>query len=58
MGQDSFQLTDGWQTKEDSIIDLGSDEFTAGRPHPMIDYSLRLQKLAREAENTKKSVSY
>ncbi|HPH93696.1 MAG TPA: acyl-CoA synthetase FdrA [Candidatus Cloacimonas sp.] len=51
--QDSFQLTDGWQTKEDSIIDLGSDEFTVGRPHPMIDYSLRLQKLAQEAENTK-----
>ena len=36
-----FRLTDGWQTKENSIIDLGADEFTIGRPHPMIDYSLR-----------------
>lgn len=48
-----FRLTDGWQTKENSIIDLGADEFTIGRPHPMIDYSLRLQKLAQEANDPK-----
>lgn len=46
---DKYKLSDGWKTMEDSLIDLGSDEFTVGRPHPMIDYSLRLQKLAQEA---------
>ncbi|MBZ0112580.1 MAG: hypothetical protein K8J08_08975, partial [Thermoanaerobaculia bacterium] len=27
------------------ILDLGADEFTVGRPHPMIDGSLRLDRL-------------
>jgi FdrA protein len=31
------------------MIDFGDDELTAGRPHPMIDQSLRLQRLAAEA---------
>jgi FdrA protein len=31
----------------DRIIDLGADEFTRGRPHPMIDPGLRNDKLAR-----------
>ena len=29
-------------------MDLGADEYTQGRPHPMIDYRLRLEQL-REA---------
>jgi FdrA protein len=28
---------------------MGADDFTVGRPHPMIDYSLRLKKIADEA---------
>jgi FdrA protein len=32
-------------------LDLGSDEFTVGRPHPMIDYSVRLDRLRAEAED-------
>lgn len=43
-------LKDGWKTCEDSFIDLGADEFTVGRPHPMIDYSLRNQKILLEAQ--------
>lgn len=31
---------------EANIIDLGADEYTRGRPHPMIDYRLRLERLA------------
>ena len=30
-------------------IDLGDDEFTVGRPHPMIDPSTRLERIAQEA---------
>ncbi len=33
------------------ILDLGADEFTVGRPHPMIDSDLRLRRLAQEASN-------
>lgn len=32
-----------------TILDLGEDEFTQGRLHPMIDPTLRLQRLAQEA---------
>jgi FdrA protein len=32
------------------MLDLGDDRLTRGRPHPMIDHSLRLARLAREAE--------
>ena len=32
-----------------AMIDFGDDELTAGRPHPMIDQRLRLDRLAAEA---------
>jgi FdrA protein len=32
-----------------AAIDLGDDEYTVGRPHPMIDPSARLEHIAREA---------
>jgi len=32
-----------------TFIDFGDDEFTRGRPHPMIDPSLRHERLLREA---------
>lgn len=46
--------TDGTDTAYDGpakhvMIDLGDDALTAGRPHPMIDLRLRLDRLAAEA---------
>jgi FdrA protein len=32
-------------------VDLGEDEFTRGRPHPMIDYTLRCDRLVEEAKD-------
>jgi len=32
-------------------IDFGADEYTRGRPHPMIDPSLRLKRLQEEADD-------
>ena len=32
-----------------TILDLGADEYTVGRLHPMIDNDLRLRRLAQEA---------
>jgi FdrA protein len=32
-----------------AILDLGADEYTVGRLHPMIDFDLRLRRLRQEA---------
>ncbi|MFN0027287.1 MAG: acyl-CoA synthetase FdrA [Acidimicrobiales bacterium] len=34
-----------------TFIDMGDDQFTQGRPHPMIDPSLRDERVAHEAAN-------
>ena len=39
------------QNKHHAIVDLGSDEFTQGRPHPMIDPLPRAERLKQEGEN-------
>ena len=35
----------------DRIVDLGDDEYTVGRPHPMIDPRLRIEQIAAAAED-------
>lgn len=37
--------------EQHAIIDLGGDEFTKGRPHPMIDPLPRVERLKQEASN-------
>jgi FdrA protein len=39
-----------------TALDLGSDEFTRGRPHPMIDPTIRLQYLASAADDPQTAV--
>jgi len=34
-----------------SLVDLGEDEFTVGRPHPMIDFRLRNERIAAAADD-------
>jgi succinyl-CoA synthetase alpha subunit len=41
-------LEDNWKSQENTIIDMGDDEFTQGRPHPMIDPSLRDARIREE----------
>lgn len=36
-------------SKEHTVLDLGDDEFTVGKPHPMIEPSLRGDRLMEEA---------
>ena len=43
------QLRDSLVSQGHTLIDLGEDEFTVGRPHPMIDYSLRNRRILEEA---------
>lgn len=44
-----WALADGWHSREHSCIDMGEEEFTQGRPHPMIDLRLRQERLLKEA---------
>lgn len=46
-----LKLKDENKSIEHTAIDLGSDEFTVGRPHPMIDYGVRIDRLQREAKD-------
>lgn len=46
---EEYALEDAWVSREHTTVDLGDDEFTRGRPHPMIDYRLRLERLLAEA---------
>jgi succinyl-CoA synthetase alpha subunit len=49
-------LTDIWHSREHTIIDLGDDVFTRGRPHPMIDHRLRNERLLIEADDAEVAV--
>jgi FdrA protein len=43
------RLSDPLVSQEHSLLDLGEDEFTVGRLHPMIDNDLRIRRLRTEA---------
>jgi hypothetical protein len=47
-----FKLPDSHRSQAHSIIDMGEDEFTSGRPHPMIDGAQRRQRILAEAEDS------
>lgn len=46
-----FKLKNNYISQENTIIDFGEDEFTEGRPHPMIDPSARTERIEKEAED-------
>jgi succinyl-CoA synthetase alpha subunit len=52
----SKKLKDSWKSEKHTILDLGDDEFTVGKPHPMIDYSTRNKRILAEAENPETAV--
>ena len=47
---------DVWKSREHTLIDLGDDEFTRGRPHPMIDHRLRNERMQKEAADPQVAV--
>ncbi|MDP8214056.1 MAG: acyl-CoA synthetase FdrA [Candidatus Euphemobacter frigidus] len=51
-----FKLDDIWKSKENTVVDLGEDEFTVGRPHPMIDFLLRKKRIVEEAKDPETAV--
>jgi FdrA protein len=50
------KLPDSSRSLEHTLVDMGADEFTSGRPHPMIDSSLRRERILQEAEDPEVAV--
>ena len=42
------KLADIWKSAGHTIVDMGDDDFTRGRPHPMIDPTLRDERVRAE----------
>ncbi len=51
-----YKLANSLESQAHSIIDLGEDEFTVGRLHPMMDNTLRIQRLEQEASDPEVAV--
>lgn len=45
------KLANALVSQEHTIVDLGEDEFTVGRLHPMMDNELRIRRILEEAED-------
>lgn len=43
-------------SQEHTLVDLGDDDFTVGKPHPMIDPSTRVARIAQEAADPETAV--
>ncbi len=46
-----FELADPKRSVGHTVVDLGDDVFTVGRPHPMIDPSTRTERVDAEADD-------
>ena len=51
-----YRLADSLVSQQHTVIDLGEDEFTVGRLHPMIDNDLRIRRLEAEANDPEVAV--
>jgi len=51
-----LELADAHSSRENTCIDMGTGIFTAGRPHPMIDFRFRKERLLKEASDPETAV--
>lgn len=51
-----YRLEDSLVSQDHTVIDLGEDEFTVGRLHPMLDNDLRIRRLEAEASDPEVAV--
>jgi FdrA protein len=49
-------LVDVRKSQQHTVIDLGEDTFTKGKPHPMIDFSTRNHRILQEARDPETAV--
>ncbi|WMY74204.1 acyl-CoA synthetase FdrA [Buttiauxella selenatireducens] len=50
------KLADIWKSSGHTLIDMGDDDFTRGKPHPMIDPTLRNQRILDELNDPQTAV--
>ncbi len=51
-----YRLKNSLVSQQHTIVDLGEDEFTVGRLHPMMDNDLRIRRLLQEARDPQVAV--
>jgi FdrA protein len=51
-----YRLANSLVSQAHTIVDLGEDEFTVGRLHPMMDNELRIRRLMQEASDPEVAV--
>ena len=51
-----MRLANVHKSRAHTLVDLGDDEFTRGRPHPMIDFRLRNERILAEARDPEVAV--
>ncbi|WP_267223526.1 acyl-CoA synthetase FdrA [Dyella silvae] len=49
-------LDNVWQSTAHTLVDMGDDAFTRGRPHPMIDPTLRNERIVAELRDPETAV--
>ena len=53
---EKHSLSNSLVSQAHTIVDLGEDEFTVGRLHPMMDNDLRIRRLQQEADDAEVAV--
>ncbi|HEC65832.1 MAG TPA: acyl-CoA synthetase FdrA [bacterium] len=51
-----LKLEDSAKSKNHTCVDMGAEEFVIGRLHPMIDYTLRNQRIVKEGNDPETAV--
>ena len=51
-----YKLENVFKSKEHTCVDFGDDDFTKGRPHPMIDPTVRVEQLEVEGKDKEVAV--
>ncbi|HMN27742.1 MAG TPA: acyl-CoA synthetase FdrA [Caldilineaceae bacterium] len=51
-----FKLEKATVSQGHTVVDLGEDEFTVGRLHPMLDNELRIKRLLQEAADSETAI--
>lgn len=52
----AWRLPDSHRSLGHTVVDFGEDEFTSGRPHPMLDSRLRVERIRQEAQDPETAV--
>ncbi len=54
--READQMANSTRSSGHCAVDLGEEEFTVGRPHPMIDNDLRIRRILQEAQDPETAV--